>query len=64
MAPSLTPHPAIETGRRVRVRSGPFRGLEGLVSGRSGAERLILQVRMLGSATSLELDGSLLDPID
>jgi transcription antitermination factor NusG len=59
----LTPFPFFKKGVRVEVRSGPFRGLQGVIEGRAAENRLILQVDMLGRAVSLEIDGTLLDPI-
>jgi transcription antitermination factor NusG len=60
---SLDPFPALKTGVRVEVASGPFRGLQGVIENRIGADRLILTVDMLGRAVSMELDGALLDPL-
>jgi transcription antitermination factor NusG len=60
----LDPYPFLKKGVRVEVRSGPFRGLEGLVEDRAGATRLILQIEMLGRAMSLEIDGSQLEVIE
>jgi transcriptional antiterminator RfaH len=57
----LDPCPRIENGTRVEVRSGPFRGVQGVVEHRNRIDRLVLQVGMLGSAVSLEVDGSLLE---
>ena len=59
----LTPFPFLKKGVRVEVRSGPFRGLQGVIEGRAADNRLILQVDMLGRAVGLEIDGALLDPI-
>ena len=53
----------LKTGVRVEVRSGPFRGLQGIVAGTAGNSRLVLQIRTLSQAVSLEIDGSLLDVI-
>ena len=53
----------LKTGMKVEVRSGPFRGLKGVIEDRK-ANRLFLQVEMLNAAVSLEIDGSLLDPIE
>jgi len=53
----------LKKGMRVEVRSGPFRGLKGVIEDRK-ANRLFLQVEMLNAAVSLEIDGSLLDPIE
>jgi hypothetical protein len=46
------------------VRSGPLRGLQGIIEHRGRVNRLILQVEMLGQAVSLEVEASLLDPIN
>jgi transcription antitermination factor NusG len=60
---SLDPYPSLKTGTRVEVRSGPLRGLQGVIETRSQPNRLILQVQMLGRAVSLEIEASLLDPM-
>lgn len=59
----LQPFPYLKMGMRVEVRSGPFRGLQGIVAGTAGSSRLLLQVRTLNQAVSLEIDGSLLDVV-
>jgi transcription termination/antitermination protein NusG len=59
----LAPHPTLKTGIRVEVRAGPFRGMRGMIQDRTRDDRLILQVEVLGQATSLEIDGSLLEPV-
>lgn len=60
----LDPFPYLKKGVRVEVRSGPFRGVQGLIEDRSRSNLLILQVEMLGRAVSLEIDASLLEVID
>ncbi|MFI5379191.1 MAG: transcription termination/antitermination protein NusG [Tepidisphaerales bacterium] len=60
----LTPFPYLKAGVRVEVRSGPFRGLQGVIEGRTPKDRLLLQVDILGQAVSVEIDGSLLDVIE
>jgi transcription antitermination factor NusG len=59
----LDPYPFLKEGVRVEVKSGPFRGLQGLVESRKAWDRLILEIDMLGRAVSMEIDGSLLEPI-
>lgn len=59
----LQPYPCLSNGTRVEVRCGPFQGVQGVVSDRARENRLILQVRMLGTATSLEIDAALLDRV-
>ena len=60
----LRQHAFLKKGKRVSIHSGPFEGLEGVVEDRANSGRLILQVHVLGKATSLEIDSSLLDPLD
>ena len=57
-------YPYLTVGEKVEVRSGPFRGLQGLIERKIGnTRRLVLQITMLGRAVCLEIDGALLDPI-
>ncbi len=60
----LSPSRYLEVGRRVRVMSGPFMGIEGLIEDRSKIDRLVLQIAALGRATSLEIDADLLEPVE
>lgn len=60
----LEPFPALQVGVRARVRTGPFEGLEGVVASRIRPERLVLQVWTLGTATSLDIGGELLEVLD
>ena len=59
---TLDPFPYLRCGMCVEVRSGPLRGVQGLIETRLGVSRLILQVQMLGRAVALEVDGALLEP--
>jgi transcription antitermination factor NusG len=60
----LGPYRYFTRGRRARVTSGPFMGLEGIVEDRLKQDRLILQVQAIGRALSLEIDVSLLEPLE
>ena len=60
---TLDPFPYLDKGVRVEVRSGPMRGLQGVVESRKSMDRLVLQIDMLGRAMSMEIDAALLDPI-
>ena len=60
----LAAHPYLQKGVWVEVKSGPFKGLQGVIEDRVKNDRLILQVDVLGQASSLEIDKSLLEPID
>lgn len=56
-------YPFAVVGRHCRVLSGPFQGIEGVVSSRLGPSRLALQIRTLGQAALLEIDADLIEPI-
>ncbi|MEX0777522.1 MAG: transcription termination/antitermination NusG family protein [Phycisphaeraceae bacterium] len=60
----LLPYPYLKTGIRAEVRAGALRGLQGIIESRSSPQRLILRVQTLGRAVSVEIDGSLLDPLE
>jgi transcription antitermination factor NusG len=60
----VSPYPYLRKGVRVEVRSGPFRGLQGVIEEHRGDGRLALQVEMLGRAVSLEIDGALLEKVE
>lgn len=48
-------HPFLKIGRRVRVKSGPMQGLEGILRRRKGGARLIVSVDLLQQAASVEI---------
>ena len=60
----LDPHPYLKVGVRVAVRSGPLRGLEGVVAERTRHDRVVLQVRTLGRAVAVETDGALVEVLE
>ena len=60
---ALTPEAKLQAGSKVRVRTGPFAGLEGHVLRREGKTRLLLSVRYLEQGVSMEMDEALLDGI-
>jgi transcriptional antiterminator RfaH len=58
---TFDPFPFLTRGIRVVVTAGPLRGVRGKIEDRTRRNRLILQIDVLGQATSLEIDGSLLE---
>lgn len=60
----LLPHDYIRKGQWCRVIAGPLMGLEGIVLEIKGITRLVLQIEMLGQATSLEIDVQMIEPIE
>ena len=51
-------------GSRVRVTSGPFKDIEGILERWGGKHRLVLQVEALGQAAGLEIEASLVEPVE
>ncbi|MEZ0227878.1 MAG: transcription termination/antitermination protein NusG, partial [Planctomycetota bacterium] len=54
---ALERHRFLRSGQRVRIRSGPFRGIEGTLVRRKGKEKLVLNVDLFAQAAALTLDG-------
>ena len=51
-------------GTRRRVTSGPLQGTEGVVIEEARRTRLVLHVEILGRGAAVEIDRSLLEPVD
>ncbi len=62
--PTLDACAAFKAGRRVVVRSGPFRGLEGVVQVVRGKTRVVLNVEMIGRGLAVEAEMSILEPVE
>lgn len=57
------PHPYLEVGRRVRVRSGPLEGMEGIVLRRKNGCRLVISLELIQRAMAVDLDGADLEAL-
>jgi len=53
--------PNIEAGTRVRIRSGPLQGVEGLVESREGRVTVILRLDFINQAAAVKMDADLLE---
>ena len=60
----LTIESRLVPGNRVRVRHGPFAGLEGTVLTRRGKTRPLVSINFLQQGASIEIEDFLLEPID
>jgi transcription antitermination factor NusG len=60
----VDPYPYLKRGVRVEVRSGPLRGIQGLIEDRTRKHRLILQVDALGQAVSVEVDAAIVEVVE
>jgi len=57
----LTAESKLTTGDKVKVRSGPFAGYDGIVIRREGKTRLLLSIRFLEEGVSMAIDEGLLE---
>ena len=53
---NVEPHPLLKSGDRVRVKSGPLEGLEGILVRKKNFYRLILSVELLMKSISVEVE--------
>jgi transcription antitermination factor NusG len=60
----LTPEARLEMGTRVRVRSGPLAGIEGIIIKRAGSTRLQISVNFLQQGASLLLEDHAVERVD
>jgi transcriptional antiterminator RfaH len=60
----LVPHKYIKAGQRCRVTAGPLADLVGITVKSKNTARLVLQIDMLGQATSVEVDTDIIELVD
>ncbi|MHC4623649.1 MAG: transcription termination/antitermination protein NusG [Planctomycetota bacterium] len=60
----LIPHKYLKAGQHCRVIAGPLADLHGIVVRARNATRLVLQIEILGRATSVEIDTDMIEAID
>ncbi|MEJ2008956.1 MAG: UpxY family transcription antiterminator [Acidobacteriota bacterium] len=53
---SIEPHPFLNIGDRVRAKSGPLEGVEGILVSKKGFYRLVLSVNLLARSIAVEVD--------
>jgi transcriptional antiterminator RfaH len=53
--------PQITAGTRVKIKSGPLRGVEGIVEQRSGMTLVLLRLDFIGQAAAVKVDASELE---
>jgi transcription antitermination factor NusG len=54
----IEPHPYLRVGRRIRVRSGPFQGLEGIIQRTRDRCRVIFSIDLIMRSIAVEVDGA------
>jgi transcription antitermination factor NusG len=56
------PHPYLSRGKRLRVKSGPLTGMEGILLRRKGSFRVVLSIDLIKSSVAVEVDTADLMP--
>ena len=59
----LVPHRFVAVGERVRVREGPFEGMEGIVVRHSNSCKLVVTIALIQQSVALEIEADLLEPV-
>jgi transcription antitermination factor NusG len=57
------PHPFLAIGEKVRVRSGPFAEMQGIVLRNSKKTRLVISLDLIMQSVAVEVDAADLEPI-
>jgi transcription antitermination factor NusG len=52
----VEPHAYLNAGRRVRVRSGPLEGMEGIVVRRKNSSHLVISMELIQRAIAVDVD--------
>lgn len=60
----VEPHPFLNCGDRVRVKSGSLKGVEGVLIRKKSLCRLILSVEMLARSVAVEIEAADVEPVD
>ena len=53
---NVEPYPFLKCGDRVRIKSGPLEGIEGILVRKTRGVRLVLSVEMLSQSAAVEVD--------
>lgn len=57
------PHEFLHIGQRVRVRCGPFAGLEGVLTGKKNSSRLVVTLEQIMRSVAVDLDGATVEAV-
>jgi transcription antitermination factor NusG len=58
------PHPYLKVGRRVRVRSGPLAGTEGILLRKKDQFRLIVSIDLIMRSVAVDIDAADVEPLE
>ena len=58
------PHPFLTVGRRVRVKTGPLAGIQGVLLRWKGRSRVVMSINLIQRSIAVQLDESDLEPLE
>jgi transcription antitermination factor NusG len=58
----IGPHPYLKIGQRVRVKTGPLRGLEGILARKKKVSRFVISLDLIMRSVAVEIDVAELEP--
>lgn len=61
---NIEPHPLLTVGQQVRIRSGAFEGMKGIVVRKKSGFRVVLTLEQIMQSIAIELDEGDLEPIE
>jgi transcription antitermination factor NusG len=59
----VEPHPYLKVGHRVRVRTGPLQGLEGILVRKKNISRFVISLDLIMRSLAVEIDRAELEPV-
>ena len=59
----IEPYPYLKVGHRVRVRTGPLRGLEGILVRKKNGPRFVISLDLIMRSVAAEIDVAELEPV-
>jgi transcription antitermination factor NusG len=60
---TVHPHPYLKAGRKVRIRSGPMVGVEGILVRKRDCARVVLSISLLQRSIAVEIDEADVEPM-
>jgi transcription termination/antitermination protein NusG len=60
---ALDPYPYLKEGKRVKIKSGPLAGVEGILVERKGLHHLVLSVDILRQGVSIQVEASIAEAL-
>jgi transcription antitermination factor NusG len=60
---NVEPHPYLKVGQRVRVLTGPFEGLEGILTRKKKVSRFVISLDLIMRSVAVEIDAADLKPL-